>query len=115
MSSDDNDRKIIKIAMSDDDNENAFQQGIGLGAGMIFDIADSAGRASIMRKVTEIFRRFVAQKRYSLVPDSIRWDEDSASQTVTLSFKYINLESDRVEDFSTGFDAAGRTTLPTGR
>ena len=114
VDSDENDRKIIRTALSSDDNENAFQQNIGLGEEMIFSLADPTSRAKIVRKINEIFQRFEAQKRYRLVDGTVRWREDSAKQTTSVSFKYLNLESDRVEDFNTGFDAAGRVTVPTG-
>jgi len=113
VSSDENDRKIIRLALANDDNENPFQQGQGLGDFMVFGINDPGGRGPIMRKISEVFRRFEAQKRYRLITDSVRWEQDSETQEMRVFFKFLNLESDRVEDFNMGFDAAGRTVAPT--
>lgn len=101
-----NDMKTLKAALGSDDNENAFQQGFGMGDGMIFDIADAGTRNRITRRLVEIFRRFEAQKRYILRPETIAWDYDSAEQTTTLSFLYLNVESDEDKTFRQAFSRA---------
>jgi inorganic pyrophosphatase len=106
-----NDRKIIIAALGSDENENAFQQGIGLGADMIFDFSDVTVRARIIRKVVEIFRRFEAQKRYRLRQDAVNWAEDAENQETILSFKYVNLEQDDERLFRQAYDRAGRSRV----
>lgn len=96
---DDNDNKIIKLALGSDDNENAFQQGIGLGDSMVFDTSDQAVRGRIMGRLRQIFRRFEAQRRFRLSPASVKWSEDSATQELILEFNYTNLENDEVNTF----------------
>lgn len=96
--SDDNDAKVIKLALGSDDNANAFQQNIGMGEGMIFDIDDPTSRARIVRRLVDIFRRFEAQQRYILRPSTIRWDKGE-EQTTVLSFLYVQIESDSEKQF----------------
>lgn len=109
---DDNDAKIILCALGSDDNENAFQQNVGLGEGMVFDIADPTSRSRITRRLIEIFRRFEAQQRYILRPNTIQWAQDSDNQVTTLSFMYVQVESDQEKEFRQQFsrpDSGGAT------
>jgi hypothetical protein len=94
----DNDKKIIALALASDDNENAFQQDIGLGEAMVFDINDAQLRGRVMGKLRSIFRRFETQKRYRLLSETLRWAEGDGE--LTLTFKYHNLETDEIRDFS---------------
>lgn len=102
-----NDNKIISMALGDDDNENAFQQNIGLGIDMIFAIEDPAVRAKIMGRLRAIFRSFEAQKRYRLMPATVKWSQDSETQDLILEFKYLNLESDEVNTFKRTLTSEG--------
>lgn len=104
---DDNDKKTIAVALGDDDNENAFQQEIGLGLGMVFDINDPYIRGSIKRRLIRLFKLFEAQKRFKLLTDTIEWKDDSETQELILSFRYLNLESDEENEFSKSFSAGG--------
>jgi len=97
----DNNEQIIKTALSDCDNEHAFQQDLGLGADMIFDISDPATRARILRKVKAIFDRFEAQYRFRLLTDTIRWSVDEGD--LTLKFMYHDIESDEDKPFARTF------------
>jgi len=109
---DENDSKIIRLALGSDDNENAFQQNIGLGEGMIFDVADPTSRSRITRRIIEIFRRFEAQQRFILRPGTIQWTQDSANQVTIMSFKYVTVESDQEQEFRQQFsrpDSGGAT------
>lgn len=103
---DENDDKIIRLALGDDTNENAFQQGIGVGADMTFGVSDELLQASIMRRVNDVFRRFEAQKRYRLLRHTLLWSRDSNAQELVLEFKYVSLESDKELDFRKSFSAA---------
>ena len=99
----DNDNKIILLALGDDANENAFQQNIGVGADMVFGISDELMQANIMRRVGDVFKKFEAQKRYTLRRNTIRWLQDSDTQELILEFKYVALESDREQTFRESF------------
>jgi len=109
-SGDENDDKVIRLALGDDANEHAFQQNIGVGADMVFDVSDELLQASIIRRVNEVFKRFEAQKRYMLRRNTIRWSQDSQTQELILEFKYVALESDREQTFRESFSAAAPNT-----
>lgn len=103
VSGDENDNKIIQLALSSDSNENAFQQNIGLGQDMIFDLNDAGVRARILRRVILIFKAFQIQNRYKLLKNTVKWTEDGQNQALILEFKYVNLESDEEVFFRRAF------------
>lgn len=108
-----NDDKIIRLALGDDANENAFQQNIGVGANMVFGLSDIEQQARIMRRVNAVFKRFEAQKRFILRRDTIKWTRDSANQELTLEFQYVSIESDEERDFRQNFDSSSGSTTAT--
>lgn len=95
----DHDEQIIRTAMGDDNNENAFQQDIGLGVGAVFDASDALTQAKIMARLRNVFKRFEAQKRFRLLENSIKWKRGNEGELI-LEFKYINLEADDSRFFS---------------
>lgn len=101
-----NDKKTIFTALSDCDNANAFQQDLGLGNTMIFDISDPKLRARILRKLRAIFEVFQAQHRYKLKEETVEWIQDADRGELTLKFKYVNLESEETKGFSRIFTGA---------
>lgn len=105
VDSDANDRKIIGLALGSCDNENAFQQDIGIGTDMVFDISDGSLRASILRRLHDIFQDFEREKRYRLLKDTVRWAEGDGE--LELGFKYLNLESDEPKEFKQKFTQSG--------
>lgn len=110
-----NDDKIIRLALGDDSNENAFQQNIGVGAEMIFGVADEQQQSRIMRRVTAVFDRFRAQRRFILRTDTIKWSRSSQNQELILEFKYVAVEADEERDFRIDFaGASGSTTSTVG-
>jgi len=113
VSGDDNDRKIIRTALLDDSNENAFQQNPGLGLTPIFDISDTVSKSRIMSRLVSIFQKFEAQKRYKLVQGSVNWATTALGELV-LSFVYWNMESDNQRDFEMSFAKSLSTTTTTG-
>jgi len=113
VSGDDNDRKIIRTAMLDDSNDNAFQQNPGLGLTPIFTISDTVSKSRIMSRLVTIFQSFEAQKRYKLVQGSVNWATTTAGELV-LSFVYWNMESDNERDFEMSFPQTISTTTTTG-
>ena len=102
ISGDENDSKTIFLSLGDDDNENAFQQNIGLGIGYIFGISDELIRAKIIRRLKEVFDKFESQKRFVLKTDTIKWSQNS-NQELVLEFKYICIESDEEKTFVRSF------------
>ena len=103
VDSDENDFKIIKTALLSDENENAFQQSIGFGHGMIFGLNDSVLRSSLNSKLRIIFRRFEVQKRYKLLPGTVKWSQDLENHNLVLEFRFISLESDEEKTFTNSF------------
>jgi hypothetical protein len=91
--------KIIFTALSDNDNRNAFQQNLGLGGDMIFDIQSPALRAKILRRIINVFRTFEQLEMFKIVVDSVEFKSDPDTGDLNLDFKYINLESDEVNTF----------------
>lgn len=106
VDSEENDQKIIFMALGSGHNENAFQQDIALGDDMVFDLSDPAVKARILRRLYRIFEDFVRLKRYKLKRDTVKFTEDSLNQVLNLEFKYINLESDEERAFSRKFTRA---------
>ncbi len=102
---DSNDNKIIMISLGSDDNENAFQQGIGLGQEMSFENSDPAVRGLIIGRLRQIFRQFEALRRFRLFASSVTWGEDPETQELLLTFKYLSLETDEVNTFRRTFGA----------
>lgn len=101
--SDENDMKIIKLALMADDNENAYQQNIGLGQDMIFEANDSILRSRMNGRIRSIFRRFERAKRYKLLPSTVQWSQDPDTGELVLEFRFISLESDEERTFTQTF------------
>ncbi len=101
------DRKIIMLALGDDDNENAYMQGIGLGAAMVFDVADPSLRAKVKIRLRAIFARFEQQKRFRLMEETIAWTEPVDGE-IELSFRYINLETDEPSTYAQRLKNGGK-------
>lgn len=98
-------KQLIAIALTDDENENAFQQQIGLGETMIFGGDTPALRAQILRRLFTIFLDFEARKIFQLVKETIEWSKDVENGDLILGFYYIDLESDQTQFFKKAFTA----------
>jgi hypothetical protein len=103
ISGDDLNRQLIAIALADDENENAFQQQIGLGEAMIFGGDTPTLRAQILRRLFTIFVDFEARKIFRLVKETIEWSKNVENGDLILSFYYIDLESDSPQFFKKAF------------
>jgi hypothetical protein len=86
--------QLIFSALSDCSNENAFQQDIGFGAEAVFAVDDADLRARLLRKLRLIFAEFEGLDLYKLDEETILFTNDSATQDLILTFKYVNLETD---------------------
>lgn len=94
----DNDQKTIFAAMSNCDNDHAFQQDLGMDVGVVFQTMDSGVRAKAIRRLRDIFRQFEEDDRYRLLNDSLKWSVKEGE--LTLEFSYLNIETDQVQSFS---------------
>lgn len=97
-----NDVKTISLAISDGDNDNAFQQNIGIDTSIVFSIMDYAFQASVVEKLRSIFLQFEKDDRYKLLPGSIKWKQEKEGEMI-LEFAYQNLETDNVITFSKSY------------
>jgi hypothetical protein len=89
--------------MGADENENAFQQNLGLGEASIFANDEPTARAAVVGRLRQLFRRFELQKRYRLVGNTIKWITEEDTGNLVLVFDYINLESDEAKSFRRTF------------
>jgi len=96
-----NDAKIIRIALADGDNNNAFQQGVTVNQTVIFDLNDSSSRARVAGNIEDIFEKFEKDKRFKLLEDTMDWGENEGE--LLLEFKYLCLESDEERTFAHTF------------
>lgn len=90
--------KVIKLALGDTDNENAFQQDISMDAFMIFAVDGPEIQSRVIRRVRRIFEDFRRVDRFKLVEGSITLDKGDDGELI-LEFKYINLESDEEKTY----------------
>lgn len=97
--SSENDIKTISLAISDGDNENAFQQNLGLDSSIVFSVMDFAFQANVVQKIREIFVQFERDDRYKLLPETINWKQEKEGELI-LEFSFRNLETDEVTTFS---------------
>lgn len=100
VSADAQDAKILSMALGDDENDNAFQQNIGLGEFMIFELPGDRTNALVLQRVKAIFRDFRAAQRFKLIPESIILRDEDEQGEFSIEFKFINLESDEEKTFS---------------
>jgi hypothetical protein len=89
--------QTIMTALTDCDNENAFQQDLGLGSGMVFAVNDIKLRATILQRLREIFAQFVKERKYKLLEETISWDD--TGEELRLDFHYLDMESDEEKPF----------------
>ena len=101
LEGDDDAMQAIKIALTDCESENAFQQDLGLGSGMVFANNDSMLRARILNNLRSIFNQFQKEKRFKLLENTIKWKD--AEGELTLEFRYLNMESDQEKPFQKVF------------
>jgi hypothetical protein len=99
--------KIIRLALHDGDNDNAYQQEVSLGIDMIYDVNGPSAQGQIVYRIIRIFQEFEKNELFKLVQDSIKWTELPETQELELEFKYINLESDEPSSFSRRYSAVG--------
>ena len=110
-----NDNKIVRLALMSDENDNAFQQDISLGQSMIFELSDGLSRATTLQRLRIIFERFQAQRRYKLKSNTIRWysnqDPEGGGKEgeSILEFRYLSLEANEERLYQSGVSTPGST------
>jgi len=93
-------KKLLELAFSERGDDNPFQI-LGLDPGLIFSLKDAAFRGRAKLEVERILGNF--QGLIELSPtDPIEFNFDNEGE-VELSFKYVDLEVDKVEEFKTSF------------
>lgn len=103
ISGDPQSSKIIRLALSDGDNDNAFNQRITLGIAHVFEINSTTPRALVLSRLLRIFDDFENRDLYKLKRETIRWTKGPGPGEQTLEFRYLDLETDRVQTFSRKF------------
>ncbi|MCB0490626.1 MAG: hypothetical protein KDC99_19290 [Cyclobacteriaceae bacterium] len=93
-------KKNLILALSEGGDDNPFQR-LGLSPTLLFKIKDAAFRAQALREVERKFDEF--SETISLLPDEpITFKEDQEG-IIELNVKYINLETNTVEEFTKKF------------
>lgn len=100
---DDHAAKILMIALSDCDNDNAFQQDRGLGSSMVFEVSTESLKAKILARIRTVFDDLERALLFKLVESSIQWSEGPVQGELTMSLRYIDLESDEQKTFAQTF------------
>ena len=101
--------KIVRLALSSLDNDNAFQQDLGLGQAFIFAPRTPAFRSLVLARLDAIFAELEARKLYSLDRTSIRFSRGDVEGEEVLEMKYVNLNTDEELTFSRTFSNSGGT------
>jgi len=103
-------RKIIALNLSWLENGNPFQQwrGVthnepGIDPAIVFSVNSTFLSNKVARNIKSLFHRFQAAGRASLVEGYPKMTRDSANQELIADIKYINLETDKVDEFSHRF------------
>jgi len=103
LGGDEQSRKVIRLGLSDTDNDNAFQLNIGLGVRHVFAVNSPSFRALIVAQIIRQFAVYEEQDLYRLDRTSIRWSSRTGSEDADLNFRYIDLETDEPQTFSRTF------------
>ena len=93
-------KKLVILALSEGGDDNPFHD-LGLAPNLIFQIKDSAFRAQAQREIERVLAQF--PERVSMIPNEPITFEEDVEGEVSVNFKYIELEKNTVEEFSTTF------------
>lgn len=96
--------KMISSALSDNENNHAFQQNLGLDPTLVFSTNNATTRAEILHNIRTIFGTFTRAKLFSLVESSIVFKKENSGE-VTIEFNYVNLETDELKTFKKTFSS----------
>lgn len=90
--------KMLTLAFSEGGDDNAFQN-LGLDDRLIFSIKTASFRGKALRAVNVILAKFTELVRVD--SSTISFDENTENE-LELSFKYIDLLTNKEEEFRTG-------------
>lgn len=103
-------RKIVKLNLSDLENTNPYNQWRGashgepgIDPGIIFALTTNYLRAKIKRSIKSLFQRLEAQGRAKLDDGYPIMSEDPENQDLLAEIKYIDLETDKPDEFTQRF------------
>lgn len=93
-------KKMLFLALGEGDDLNAFQA-LGLQGNLIFQVQGAGFRGKAERALNNVLARFA--DRIRLRPDQpIRFEELGKGE-IEMSFEYIDLLTDKVEEFRARF------------
>jgi len=87
---------ILRLALSPGDDDNPFQN-LGLDERIIFSINDPAARGIARASIQAILRKY--SDRVELDPNSPLEFATTAEGRLEVSFRYVNLDTNTVNDF----------------
>lgn len=93
-------RKLLFLALSEGGDDNPFQA-LGLQGDLIFSIRNASFRGKAQRYIDRVLAKFA--DRVALAPDQPITFEDIGDAEVEVSFSYIDLATNRVEEFRSKF------------
>ena len=106
VSGDANNKKLLNLALTDNESANAFQQNIGMNQDIIFGLDTTELRSIVLQRLRTIFAEFELLKRFKLMEESIEWSSEPDNGIQILEFKYHDLESDEIQSFKKSFETA---------
>jgi hypothetical protein len=89
--------EILKLALSGGEDDNPFQS-LGIAEQLIFQINDSAAHGRARYAVQQIINKF--SDRVALDPSTPISFEQTEEGELELSFRYIDLDTNEVNDFN---------------
>lgn len=101
-------KKIIISALAEGDDDNPFQN-LGISSRIIFEINSVSTQAEAKLEISRILKKF--RGKISVSPsDPIRVVQGKSPEEFGIAFKYIDLDTDKLEEFNEFFTKAGGTS-----
>ena len=111
LSGDDELEKIIRLNLGDLENDNPYTQWggaskgePGIDPGIIFSLSVESLQERIKTNIKLLFDRLSAQGRAKLVTGYPKMVSDSAKMELLCGIRYLNLESDKENEFEHRFE-----------
>lgn len=102
--------KIIGLHLSIADSENPFQR-IGID-GVVFEVNDTRIRPLIRYRLELLFGRLKGERRAKLDENSIKFTSTEDTGELELFFRYWNLKTNRLQDFTGAIDMTSGRVIP---
>lgn len=93
-------KKMLILALSEGDDDNPFQD-LGIPGNLIFQVQGAGFRGKAERALNNVLAKFA--DRIRLRPDEPIKFEQLGEGEIEMSFEYIDLLTDKVEDFRARF------------